>query len=120
MKGDIKLANVFRNTARYSLLILGILVSVFALISGSEDFGGGISGVVKNSPNALPWLLLLLMLWLAWKHELLGGLVISVSGVVLVIYFNFTGNHFYWSTFLITLLVLVLGLFFLLSWRLRR
>jgi len=37
-------ANLLRNIARYSLLVIGILVFVFALLSGSGDYGGGIGG----------------------------------------------------------------------------
>ena len=42
----LKTANILRNIARYTLLVLGILVFIFALLSGSEDYGGGISGII--------------------------------------------------------------------------
>jgi len=116
----LRLAVLFRRIARYSLLIIGVLVFIFALLSGSEDYGGGINGIIKNSPNAIPWLILLMFLYLAWKWELVGGIIITVFGAFLFYYFNFSGSNFFVSTFIMTLLLPVLGAFFLLSWYLRK
>ncbi len=116
----MEIANVLRNTARYGLLVLGILVFVFALISGSQDYGGGIVGILKNSPNALPWLTLLVLVLVAWKRELAGGILVTLFGLAVLYFFNFSGPNFWWSTFMITLSIPVLGAFFLLSWYLRR
>ena len=63
----IKTANIFRNTAIYSLLIIGVLIFIFALLSGAESKGGGVVGIIKNSPNALPWVFLLVLVYVAWK-----------------------------------------------------
>jgi hypothetical protein len=90
-----ELADVFRFMARYPLLILGILVFLFALVSGSEGFGGGIMGIIKNSPNALPWLALLLFVLVAWKWELIGGIIITLLGVAMFYFFNFVGLNFF-------------------------
>lgn len=116
----IKRANTFRFVARYGLLLLSVLIFIFALLSGAEEYGGGFMGVMKNSPNALPWLVLLLLVLFAWKNELLGGILITALGVYFVYYFNFSGPNFWISTFLATLLIPVLGSFFLLSWFWRR
>ena len=113
-------ANFFRNTARYTLLVLGILVFIFALLSGSQEYGGGIEGIIKNSPNAIPWLLLLILIFIAWKWELTGGIIITVLGLIMVYFFNFRGPNFFLVTFILTLFITALGSFFILSWYLRK
>ena len=45
-----------RYTARTILIFVSSFWFVFALLSGAEQYGGGIKGVMMNSPNALPWL----------------------------------------------------------------
>ncbi len=119
MERDLRLANVIRNVARYTLLIVGILVLVFALISGSESYGGGIMGLIKNSPNALPWLILFVFIFVAWKWELTGGIIITLFGVAMFFFFN-QGPNFYMATLFLSLLIIALGSFFILSWYLRR
>ena len=109
-------ANFFRNTARYVLLTLGIPVFIFALLSGS----GGISGIIQNSPNAIPWLLLLVLVFIAWRWELIGGVIITLLGLIMVYFFNFRSPNFFLVTFILTLLITLFGSFFLLSWYLRK
>lgn len=116
----IKTANIFRNTARYSLLVIGVLVFIFALLSGAESKGGEVMGIIKNSPNALPWVLLLFLVYVAWKWELVGGIIITALGLFLFYFFNFAGNNFFLFTFILTLLIILLGSFFILSWYLRK
>lgn len=120
MKHNIQIANALRLIARYGLLFLGITAFGFALISGSESFGGGLMGVFKNSPNALPWLILLGVIAYAWKNELYGGISITVLGVAAVIAFNFIGPRFFIETFILTSLIPTFGGFLLFSWYLRK
>jgi len=115
----MKIANVMRYIARIALLIIGIVVFIFALISGSEGFGGGFTGIIRNSPNALPWLALLLLVFLAWKKELIGGITITVLGLGMIYFFN-TGPNFYLATFILTCMITILGLLFIGSWFLRK
>ena len=115
-----KTANILRKIARYTLLVVGILVFMFALLSGSAELGGGFMGIVKNSPNALPWLLLLLLIFIAWKWELLGGILITLLGLAAIYFVGFCGNRFFISTFILSLLITMLGSFFIFSWNLRR
>lgn len=116
----IRTANIFRNIARYSFLVIGVLIFIFAILSGAEEQGGGIMGIIKNSPNALPWALLLILVYVAWKWELVGGIIITVFGLFLFYFFNFGGNNFFLFTFILTLLIILLGSFFTLSWYLRK
>ncbi len=113
-------ANIVRYFSRIALLALSILVFTFALLSGSEGFGGGLGGVIKNSPNALPWLVLLAFNYVAWKWELIGGIIITLLGFGMLYFFNFHGNNFFVSTFVLTLLIIALGVLFIISWYLRK
>jgi len=56
-------------------------------------------GVVKNSPNALPWLLLFILVYVAWKWELVGGIMLIASGVTAIFFFNLIQQG--WLSFLI-------------------
>ncbi len=119
-KTKLSTANILRRTARYPLLFLAILTFLFALLSGSEGFGGGIMGIIKNSPNALPWALLLFVIYIAWKRELLGGIIITLMGFAMLYFFNIRGQNFFMATFILTLLIIIFGSFFILSWYLRK
>ena len=120
MKTRKLIANICRYSARYTLLIIGILVFIFALLSGSESEGGGIMGILKNSPNAIPWLVLLILVLIAWKWELIGGILITIIGLVMVYYFNFSGPNFTLLVFIMTILIAMFGSFFIISWYLRK
>ena len=113
-----KLANLFRNIARYVLLVLAVLIFLFALVSGA-DLDEGISGIIRNSPNALPWIILLIIVWIAWKKELLGGIIIILFGIAGAIFFSIWNDLFEFVFWLI-LGIIMLGGLFLLSWKLRR
>ena len=116
----IKTAKILSTIARYTLLVLGILFFLFALLSGSEQYGGGISGIIKNSPNALPGLILLAALFIAWKRELVGGIITALAGLVMLFFFVIKGNQLHLPIIILTLLITLLGVFFILSWYLRR
>lgn len=92
------------------LLILGVLVFVFALVSGSEEVG-----LLKNSPNALPWLLLLVLTIYSFKKPVFGGLLIILYGLALVYFFNFRGTNFFLTTFILTMVIPLLGFVILAS-----
>lgn len=117
---NLKTANLFRNIAKYGLLFFGVGVFFFALIMGAQDSGGGISGLFKNLPNTLPWAALLIASLVGWKNELIGGLLTTILGIGLVWFFNFSGPNFWMFTFVLTLIVPLLGSCFLVSWYLRR
>jgi len=103
---------------RTILTILVLTIAVFAVFSGADAYGGGVRGLIKNSPNALPWALLLVPVIIAWKSEKIGGILILVLGLGLVYYFN-TGPNFFLATFLVTCMIPVLGGCLLIISRLR-
>jgi hypothetical protein len=62
-----KLLKYLRTASLIWLLLLGGFWFGFALLSGAERYGGGIDGVIQNSPNALPWLLLLIVAAMSFR-----------------------------------------------------
>ena len=96
--------------ARYLLLGISVLLLVFALVSGSEE-----AGLIKNSPNTLPWVGLLAVTLVAGKYKTLGGLMIFLVGITMIYFFNFRGPNFFFFTFVLTLLITFLGFVVMLS-----
>jgi len=108
-----------RISARILGLVYGILIFVFALFSGAEAGGNSFEAIIKNSPNALPWLFYLLIVLFAWKRELLGGILLVAFGIFFLFFFR-VFKHFNPSTFIIVFLVIINGLLFMGSWWKRR
>ncbi len=115
----LKIASSLKNISLFTFGIISFGTSVFALLSGSEEYGGGLRGVIYNFPNALPWLSLLVLGFVAWKHELIGGLLITAAGLFLLYFFCFSGPVFF-LPFVLTIVVILTGLAVLFSWVLRR
>lgn len=111
-----RIARKLRLTARTLLLALTILAFVFALLSGANEAGGGVYGVIKNSPNALPWLALLIFVLIACKWELVGGFLIVAMGVGSIFFFDTFQENRWLVLFFISLPLLVLGSFFIGAW----
>ena len=114
----LKIANILRYTARSVLLTLASLIFVFALLSGSELYGGGLKGILMNSPNAIPWAILLAFAWIAWRWELLGGTIISLMGIFTIFMFDALEEPFVFL--IISLPLIILGGFFIGSYYLTR
>jgi hypothetical protein len=114
------IASILRSIARYTLLVFGVLIFLFALMSGAEGFGGGIRGIIKNGPNAVPWLLLVILVVVAWKWELVGGILITLLGLFALGFFGIFSHNVFIGTQIISLIPVVLGSFLILSWYLSR
>lgn len=100
-------AKSLRFFSRIILLIIAIFWFVFALLSGSSEYGGGLRGIMLNSPNALPWLLLLVFIYISFCWQVLGGVLISLMGFFTIIAFNSLRHMFvFW---LISLPLIILG-----------
>lgn len=101
-----------RYIARAVLLVLAVFWFGFALLSGAGDLSGG--GLIQNVPNALPWLLLFVLVYIAWKWELIGGLLVISGGIFTIFFFNALASPVVlWA---ISLPFIVLGGLFVLSW----
>jgi len=88
--------------AKSLLLVLAIGWLIFALLSGAEN-----SGVLKNIPNALPWAILLVFVCIAFRWQILGGILIILFGLFTVVFFS--ALEFLWILFLISLPLIALG-----------
>lgn len=115
----LRRANLLRNVSRAGLLLIGVVVFGISLIMGADLADEGIGGLISNAPNALPWLGLLVLIWVAWKWELIGGVLITLVGAWMVYFFN-SGPNFWITTFLLTLLIPLLGIGLVASWWLRK
>ncbi len=94
------------------MLTIGILLFVFALFLGAEEYGGGLQGIIMNSPHAIPWVALLVIVFIAWKWELVGGILMIILGIFAYWFVSFRGNDFNVALFIIFLLIILMGEFF--------
>ncbi len=76
---------IFRFVARTVLAVLVLFWFSFAILSGASD---GLGGLLKNLPNALPWLGLLAIIYIAFRWELLGGVLVLCTGVASISFFH--------------------------------
>ncbi|USN45591.1 MAG: hypothetical protein H6502_00465 [Candidatus Woesearchaeota archaeon] len=104
---------VIRWVGRVVLLCIAAFWFVFALFSGAQGIG-----LLQNALNALPWLLLFVLVYVAWKWELTGGIIIACFGVFTFFFFNAYKSLA--TLFLITLPIILLGFCFITSWFLRK
>ncbi|KAA3623765.1 MAG: hypothetical protein DWP94_05255 [Flavobacterium sp.] len=107
---QMRIIGIAHNWAIALLLILGILLFIFSLISGSETYGGGLSGLIKNSPNSIPWIVLLVLVIIARKNYAWGGFLLLIFGGMITYYFNFRGGNFFITTLIFCLTVVFLSL----------
>lgn len=84
----MKYVMYMRYFARGVLVVVATFWFLFALLSGAELYGGGWYGILMNSPNALPWLLLFGLVYVAWEWELIGGCMIAAMGVFTIFMFD--------------------------------
>lgn len=114
------LSKILRYSARSVLIVTASFWFVFALLSGAEKLGGGIMGVINNSPNAIPFLLLWGIVFIAWKWELVGGiLLMSISLLMGVLFDVFQGEGLF-ALFLIVLPIFLTGLALVIASKLKK
>lgn len=117
-EGVHKIAKVIRDVARIVLLVLAVLIFVFSLLSGAESLGGGMKGIVNNFPNTIPWIFLLIAVFITFKWELAGGLIILIIGIFTIFFFNALENLF--VLFVISIPLIVLAKLLIIAWYLDR
>ncbi len=109
----MKVEKYLRYFSRIALIIITTLCFLFALFSGAKTFGGGFRGILFNSFNAIPWLFLFAIIYVAWKWEFIGGIIITITGFFSIIFFH---TYKSWVTFLgISVLLIIIGISLLLS-----
>ena len=88
MRQISKLKNMNKKVISVSVKILLLFIAlfwlVFSLMSGFENSGG-----FNNLPNALPWLVLLAGVIIAFRWEIVGSVLIMLYAVFAMIFFGF-------------------------------
>lgn len=84
------------------LLLMAVCLFAFALMSGSEN-----SGTLKNIPNSLPWLLLLIFACITFRWQILGGILVILFGIFTILFFS--ALEFLWILFIISLPLIIFG-----------
>jgi cell division protein FtsW (lipid II flippase) len=110
--------------------ILCIAAILFISVFAADAFQAGqpfLQQLFDFAMHLIPSVLLVLVLILAWKHELIGGILFTLIGIVCTypIYRNnFHNNHSVWTSLSIVLLItvpfIVIGILFILSDFLKR
>jgi hypothetical protein len=113
-----KTVKYIRYFSRSVLLAVSSFWFIFALLSGAEKLGGGIKGIILNSPNALPWLLLFVLVWAVKRWELIGGILIALVGVLTIFVFDTLETLF--TFFSISFPLIVLGLLLVIASKLSK
>ncbi len=114
MKISPKVIIGIRNIARIILLVLTSLLFLFSLVSGADSSEGVIKGIIMNSPNAFPWLILFLMIYIAFKWELVGGILITLMGFSSIIFYR-SWKHLF-VLFAVSIPLIVLGNILIITW----
>ncbi|MBN1651378.1 MAG: hypothetical protein JW857_08620 [Bacteroidales bacterium] len=115
----LSLANFFQSIARYGILIIGFGMVSIAIFTGAINYGITIDNILRNLPDAIPWFLLLVTLFLAWDFELIGGLVMLILGLGGIFYMQ-ASNDATLPQFTIMLSITIFAVFFIVSWALRQ
>ncbi|MCX6310659.1 MAG: hypothetical protein NT084_03390 [Bacteroidetes bacterium] len=115
-------SNIFQWVPR----ILGILAILFISLFAADSFSPNLTlsqQLLGFLIHLIPSFVLLGVLILAWKRELIGGIVFCVIGIVMspfVFSLNYKMNHSIWISVGIILLItfpfIVLGFLFILSY----
>lgn len=106
-EAQVKTILRIKRISRTILLVIAAFWFGFGMLSGAESFGGGWKGVLTNLPNALPWFLLLVFIYLTWHFEIVGAVLILLVGAATIFFFDALSHPMVFG--LITLPVLVLG-----------
>lgn len=84
----MKVEGYLRYIARGVLLAVAGFWFIFALLSGAGQYGGGFSGIIKNLPNAIPWVVLFIFVYIAWRWEHIGGTLVALMGIGTIFMFD--------------------------------
>ncbi len=115
----LTLANFFQSIARYGILIIGFSMVSIAIFTGAINYGITIDNILRNLPDAIPWFLLLVTLFLAWDFELIGGLVMLILGLGGIFYMQ-ASNDATMPQFTIMMAITIFAVCFIISWALRQ
>jgi len=102
---------------KWAARVMGVLYTtlffLFALFSGAEQLGGGLKGIILNFPNTLPWVILGIFIWIAWKEEFIGGSIIAFFGLITIFFFDTYKNII--AFMIISFPLLLIGALFIIN-----
>lgn len=112
--------SILRFVVRALLLTLALVLFTFASLSGAGagQFNDGFGAILRNLPNALPWLVLFVLVYIAFRWELLGGGLIVFSGLASIVFFNAFATPI--VLFVVSLPLIGLGCLLIICWILSR
>lgn len=70
------------------LVAVTLFWGVFAALSGAEEAGGGWRGLLRNAPNAVPWVVALAALAAAYRYPVAVGVLFVLLGIASLILFE--------------------------------
>jgi succinate dehydrogenase/fumarate reductase cytochrome b subunit len=103
-----KKARIVRIASLTGLYLLCALVLPFSLLSGSEEYGKGVYSLLLNAPNAIPWIVLLLITFYATFRHRSGGLFIIIYAITLYLALFFRIGQFEFGVPLVLLTLVTL------------
>jgi len=86
----MKTIKLLGQVSLWGLTLISLLLFVFALFSGAEE--NTFQGLLKNSPNALPWLIMLAISLFGWKHRLVTGIAALILGTFFIVFLAVNGS----------------------------
>ena len=102
--------------------ILGIIFILFLMMFSLDVFQPGLTALqiaVGLFIHNIPALILLIFLIISWKHEIVGGIVFILAGL-LYIFLLATSSHFEWYMLIWPLTIsgpaFLVGILFLINW----
>jgi len=102
--------------------ILGILFVLFLLLFSLDVFDMGLSGwqiIVGLFMHNIPALILLIVLIISWKHEIVGGVIFILAGLLYILILV-TGPNFEWYMLSWSVTIagpaFLTGILFLVNW----
>ena len=104
-----QLAKILRWSIRGLLVAVAGFWSVFAALSGMNES----VSFWQNLPNAAPWLILFVFVFVAWKWEMVGGILVAAIGGISIFMFDAFEEPFVFIAISLPLILLGGGLIWL-------
>ncbi len=74
-----------RRVARTALVVVTLFWIIFGIATGFNN-EGGFSSLFDSFKNILPWIAIIVLWFIAWRWEIIGGLLIIIFSVYMASY----------------------------------
>lgn len=74
-----------RRVARTALVVVTLFWIIFGIVTGFQT-EGGMGATFDSFENILPWLAIIILWFIAWRWEILGGLSIIAFSIYMAFY----------------------------------